>query len=69
MSSTYKTKSGDKWDGIAYTQMGDTKYTHLLMEANPGMSSVYIFSAGVELVVPDVPLMTSSDLPPWRTRT
>lgn len=69
MSRIYKTKSGDKWDGIAYTQMGDTRYTHLLIEANPGLCTVFIFPAGVELVIPDTPAMTSSDLPPWRTRT
>ena len=66
---TYMTKSGDMWDGIAYTQMGDTKYTDALIDANIELCAIYIFPAGIELVIPDVVEATSSDLPPWRRVT
>ena len=54
MSKTYTTIQGDMWDGIAYKQLGDVKYTDLLMNANTQYRKVYIFSAGVELVIPDI---------------
>jgi phage tail protein X len=57
------------WDGIAYTQMGDTKYTDALISANIELCSTYIFPAGIELVIPDIVEESSSDLPPWRRVT
>lgn len=62
----YTTKRGDMWDAIAYTQMGDVKYTDALIDANIELCSIYIFPAGIELTIPDVVEATSSDLPPWR---
>ena len=63
---TYVTKQGDMWDAIAYQQMGSTDYTHLLIDANIELCETFIFSAGVELVIPDVEAAGSSSLPPWR---
>ncbi len=65
--TTYTTVQGDKWDSIAYNQLGDCKYTDILMNANEEYHDVYIFSSGVVLEIPDVDdVITSDDLPPWK---
>ena len=71
MSSTYKTKSGDTFDSIAFALLGDEKYTKELMEANPGYLDVVIFSGGVSLTIPDIDISdtTIGNLPPWRSQT
>lgn len=67
MSKTYTTIQGDMWDSIAYSQLGDVKYTDLLMNANTEYRKVYIFSAGIKLVIPDVETsVTGLSLPPWK---
>lgn len=64
---TYITKQGDMWDQIAHSQLGDVKYTDTLMNANLEYLRVFIFSSGVELVLPDISeAVTESDLPPWK---
>ena len=63
---TYITKRGDKWDGIAYTQMGSCEYVDHLIDANNDYTEIYIFPAGIELVIPDVDTAVRSNLPPWR---
>ncbi|HBF38074.1 MAG TPA: phage tail protein [Firmicutes bacterium] len=69
MASTYQTKLGDTFDGIAFTLLGDGKYTKELMEANPDYLNVVIFSGGVSLTIPDIESSgtTSSNTPPWRS--
>ena len=62
----YTTKQGDMWDSVAYEQMGSGDYTGSLMEANPGFLNTFVFSAGVELTIPEIPPATAADLPPWR---
>ena len=65
----YTTNSGDMWDGIAYTQMGDTKYTDALIDANIELCAIYIFPAGVELVMlPGVVTPTKAILFPAASR-
>lgn len=67
MPKAYITTQGDMWDLIAYTQMGNEKYMHLLIEANPQYRETVIFSANVTLTIPDVPAaQTVSNLPPWK---
>lgn len=67
MSKTYTTIQGDMWDSIAYSQLGDVKYTDALMMANTEHRNVYIFSAGVTLVIPDIETsITGDNLPPWK---
>ena len=66
---TYTTIQGDMWDSIAYKLYGDVKYTDVLIRANIKNSKTYIFSAGIELNVPDVDKATQlSSLPPWKFR-
>ena len=70
MSTIYRTIQGDMWDGIAQTQLGDTRYTDALMNANTKYRDVYIFSAGIALVIPDIETTLQNDkLPPWKQVT
>lgn len=70
MSKIYKTKQGDTFDSIAFSQLGDEKYTKELMEANPGYLDVVIFPGGISLTIPEV---NSSNIvysmPPWRSES
>ncbi|MBP2655894.1 MAG: tail family protein [Firmicutes bacterium] len=67
MASTYKTKQGDTWDLIAYKQYGDEYKMQDLIEANPDYVTTVIFSAGIELTMPDSDSTTATNLPPWKT--
>ncbi len=64
----YKTVQGDMWDSIADRLMGDCKYTNLLIEANQKYVDVFMFSAGAELVIPEVPDEYLLPLPPWKRK-
>ena len=64
---TYTTVQGDMWDKIAKEQLGDEKYTDLLISENSEYGLVYIFSAGITLNIPEVNEYTAADdLPPWK---
>ncbi len=46
---------------------GDTRFTDVLIAANPQYRKIYIFSAGITLDIPDVETKISAeDLPPWK---
>lgn len=62
----YFTKAGDTWDLIAYEIYGDEKYMKELIEANIELVDTVFFKAGVPLIVPDIPLPNSTNLPPWK---
>ena len=67
MSETYHTVLGDMWDSIAFSQLGDVKYTDLIMSANPKYKDVYVFSSGCEIEIHNIQeTVTSNDLPPWK---
>lgn len=67
MSKTYVTKQGDMFDSIAFAQLGSTNFTDALMKENQQYHADYIFSAGIELTLPDVSSYVQSDaIPPWR---
>ena len=40
----YTTVSGDMWDSIAYAFYGDVKYIGLLMDSNPHLLDISVFS-------------------------
>ena len=64
----YVTVQGDTWDMIAfkvYEGLGGEKLTHTLLDANSEHISTVIFSAGIELTVPEVYYPASKSLPPW----
>lgn len=50
----YTTTQGDAWDTIAYRLFGEERLAHKLMRANPEHLDVLVFSAGVELCVPEI---------------
>lgn len=62
----YTTVQGDKWDSIAFNQMGTTDHTDKLMNANTKYRDIFIFPAGIELDIPEVSERTYDDLPPWK---
>ena len=64
---TYVTKSGDMWDTISYELTGSHAHTEEIMKVNLQYADVYIFSAGIELNIPDFDsLVDYSSLPPWK---
>lgn len=65
----YITKSGDMWDSIAYSQLGDENYTDLLINANQKYRNYYIFPSGIPLVLPEISPRVSRNLPPWKRQT
>jgi len=66
MPNTYTTISGDMWDTVAYKVYGDESYMDKLIAANLEYRHIFIFPAGVELVLPDKAIETSANLPPWK---
>lgn len=65
MAGTYRTRSGDTWDAIAYREMGSGLFMDKLIAANPSKVDTFIFPAGVILEIPDVTVTTSETVPPW----
>lgn len=66
MPKTYITTLGDMWDAIAKRELGSEMHTDALMKANIKHRHTFIFSAGVVLTIPAVPVKTPDDLPPWK---
>lgn len=66
MSTTYTTRAGDTWDGIAYLLWGEELKMTDLQAANPDHLTTIVFGAGVVLVVPEVEASVESGLPPWK---
>lgn len=66
MSKTYATVQGDRWDSIAFYQLGSCSLAPLLMAANSQYLNYFVFPAGIVLTLPDIETKTSSTLPPWK---
>lgn len=66
MSKTYTTVQGDRWDSVAYKQLGSCAYAPNLMAANPQHLGYFVFPAGIVLTLPDTETQTSSTLPRGR---
>ena len=62
----YYTQSGDCFDSIAFKFYGDSRFVEDLMNANRQYIKTFIFSAGVELNIPDVDKTTKTKTPPWK---
>lgn len=65
MAKTYSTVQGDTWDLIAFDQYGHERYMKNLIEANYHLSDTLVFDSGVEVIIPDLPERSDSDLPFW----
>ena len=64
---TYTTQQGDTFDYIAYKTLGSCNYVESLINANREHVKTFIFSAGVELTVPDIEEQRQvTTLPPWK---
>lgn len=65
--TTYVTQLGDMWDLIAYRLTGSTDQVEKIMQANPKYIDTYIFSAGIELQIPELNNTIDYDsVPPWK---
>lgn len=62
----YTTVQGDMWDSIAYNFYGDVKYIGLLLQNNPDLLEIYVFSAGTKVYIPELPEEDEEDVPEWR---
>lgn len=56
------------WDAIALARMGSEMHMARLIAANPEHRETVIFSAGIELVIPDTEKRTETVLPPWKSQ-
>jgi len=65
--TSYSTVSGDAWDRIAKTVVGDETLMHRLMAANPAHRQTVFFPGGVELTVPAITI-TKRSIPRWKRR-
>ncbi|MBQ3441629.1 MAG: tail protein X [Selenomonadaceae bacterium] len=63
---TYSTVAGDSFDAIAFKVLGSEKYVPELIAANPDYVQTFIFSAGVELTIPEIETPKQSVLP-WKS--
>ncbi|SCX85086.1 hypothetical protein SAMN05216233_101622 [Desulfoluna spongiiphila] len=54
------------WDAIALTRMGSEMHMARLIAANPEHRETVVFSAGIELVIPDTEKKAETVLPPWK---
>ncbi|MDE7248259.1 MAG: tail protein X [Lachnospiraceae bacterium] len=61
----YRTKQGECWDEVAKKVYGSEKYTGYLMQNNLPLLDITVFSAGVAINTPELP-MEETDLPIWR---
>jgi phage tail protein X len=65
----YITIQGDMWDSIAKKTLGSEYFLTDLIDANPKYREVVIFSANVQLTIPDIKAIENVDnmnLPPWK---
>lgn len=66
MLNTYTTVAGDTWDIVSYKTLGSEMYKNAILENNKACREIFIFPAGVTLVIPEIELEISEDLPPWK---
>lgn len=64
--SYYTTVQGDMWDSIAHRFYGDVKYFCLLLQYNPDLLDIFVFSAGTMVYIPEIPEDEDEDVPEWR---
>lgn len=66
MTRYYTTVQGDEWDLIALKVFGDESYLNALLNANQQYNDVLVFSAGIQLVLPEIEVKSTTILPPWK---
>lgn len=66
MLSTYTTVAGDTWDIVSYKTLGNEMHKNAILKENESYREIFIFPAGVTLIIPEIKLEVSEDLPPWK---
>lgn len=61
----YTTRQGECWDEVAKNVYGSEKYVGYLMQNNLPLLDITVFSVGVAINTPDMPV-EETDLPVWR---
>lgn len=64
-AETYTTIQGETWDQIALKVYGAEIYADYLMQNNPDLLDILIFSAGTVLKTPELIEAISEDALPW----
>ena len=66
--TTYTSKQGDTWSGIAWKAYGDVSKMDSIISANPYIPASALLSGEVDIIVPilDKPVQNASLLPPWK---
>lgn len=64
--AVYRTIQGQTWDQIAKLVYQDETKAGILMEQNPELISIFIFSDGVLVKIPSLEIGSCVELPPWR---
>lgn len=64
--TTATTQQGDTWDILAFRLLGSEVFVDKLLQINPTLRDVAVFSAGQTINVPDLPAQTDENLPLWR---
>ncbi|MDD3881886.1 MAG: tail protein X [Eubacteriales bacterium] len=67
----YYCSAGETFDSIALATLGDEKYACELMNANPGISNVSVFSGGEVILMPEIEVTEGEYTPapsnaPWK---
>lgn len=66
LNKTYTTISGDMWDEIALKTLGSESHTDVLIKSNLKYKHIFIFPAGITLVIREITSEQPSSLPPWK---
>lgn len=66
--AVYKTIQGDTWDMVAKKVYGAERHLDYLMSNNFDLLDYFIFPAGIEIQVPELPPEQEEILPPWRSQ-
>ncbi|WP_265822502.1 tail protein X [Geovibrio ferrireducens] len=58
---------GDLWDTISLRELGEERFMSALLEVNPAIAHIVVFSGGTEVNIPELEVLPSTPiLPPWK---
>ena len=62
----YTTISGEEWDVICFKHYGTEMVMDQVIQANPQYMHIAVFPAGIELILPEINIVqTTQNKPPW----
>lgn len=65
----YRTVQGDTWDRISNIFYNTEYFVHTLLQANPELVDIVIFSSNTSVQIPSIEISSYADnsrLPPWK---